>query len=71
MTFKEKSRKKPDDKSTVESAIFSFSDIVDNACEGLKDRQIKYTIRRIQEMKDCLNDLEQELIEFLELKMEN
>jgi len=66
MTFKEKSRKKPNDKSTVEPTIYSFTDIVDNACEGLKERQTKYTIRRLVEMKDCLDILEQELDEFLQ-----
>jgi hypothetical protein len=50
------------------SAIFtdtSFSDIVDDTCERLKDKQVQYSIRRIQEMEDILNGLELELNQFL------
>ena len=43
----------------------SFSEVVDEACERLMDRQIKYSIRRIQEMEDRLTELERELDEFL------
>jgi hypothetical protein len=46
----------------------TFSDVVDKACEGLMDRQIKYSIRRIQEMEEILSGLEQELNVFLENK---
>jgi len=68
MTFKEKSRKKPVDKSTEKAALYSFTDIVDKTCEELKDCQIKHTIRRLLEMKENLNVLEQELNEFLQCK---
>jgi hypothetical protein len=47
------------------SPIISFSDVVDETCEKLMDRQIKYSIRRIQKMEECLASLEQELDEFL------
>ncbi|MCL2801182.1 MAG: hypothetical protein FWD28_05450 [Treponema sp.] len=43
----------------------SFSDVVDKACEGLKDRQIRNSIRRIKEMEERLLNLEQELDLFL------
>ena len=43
----------------------SFSEVVDEACERLMERQIKYSIRRIQEMEDRLTELERELDEFL------
>ena len=66
MTFKEKSIKKPSGKSSVSAGMYSFSDIVDNACEGLRNRQAKHSIQRIQKMKDCLNELERELDAFLE-----
>jgi hypothetical protein len=52
------------EKSTVES-IFTFNELVDDACERLMDRQIKYSIRRIQEMDERLCILEKELDEFL------
>jgi len=70
MTFKEKSRKKPDNKFTENPDIYSFSDIVDKTCEGLMDCQIKYSIRRLQEMKECLDFMEQELDDFLKLREE-
>jgi hypothetical protein len=54
--------------SSKESSLpetYTFSDVVDKACEGLKDRQVKYSIRRIQEMEAVLSALEQELDDFL------
>jgi len=71
MTLKEKSKKKPGEKSTKKPSVYSFSEIVDDACEGLMDCQIKYSIRRLQEMKDYLCVLEQELDVFLDLKTAN
>ena len=68
MTFKEKSTKKPNEKIAFNAEAYTFSDIVDRACEGLMDRQIKYSIRRIQEMEDFLSCMEQELDEFLKLR---
>jgi len=59
MTLKGKSA------AVKEAQVDDFSDVVDRACEGLMDRQIKYSIRRIQEMEDCLSGLEQELDDFL------
>jgi len=50
---------------TVVSNASSFSDVVNEACEKLMDRQIKYSIRRIQEMDEHLTCLEKELDEFL------
>ena len=47
------------------SDMCTFSDVVDNACNRLQDQQIKYSIRRLQEMEACLCDLEQELDIFL------
>jgi len=68
MTFKEKSTKKPNEKSAANADSYTFSDVVDKACEGLMDRQIKYSIRRIQEMENFLYDLEHELDEFLKMR---
>jgi len=54
-------------KSTVVANADSgnFSEVVDKACEGLMDKHIKYSIRRIQEMEDRLSGLEHELDLFL------
>jgi hypothetical protein len=67
MTFKEKSK----GKTSAIPDIYTFSDVVDKACEGLIDRQIKNSIRRIQEMEECICSLEQELDEFLTQKIDN
>ncbi|MCL2196400.1 MAG: hypothetical protein FWB77_02165 [Treponema sp.] len=57
-------------KSAAMTDVYEFSDIVDKACEGLKDRQIKYSIRRIHEMEEKLSGLERELDAFINGKME-
>jgi len=57
MTYGKKPAAAPD--------IYSFSDMVDRACEQLMDRQIKYSIRRIQSMDERLAELEKELDDFL------
>jgi hypothetical protein len=53
------------EKSAAVSGKSSFTEVVDEACERLMERQIKYSIRRIQEMEDRLTELERELDEFL------
>jgi len=52
-------------KTETESGIYTFSEVVDKACEELMDQQAKYTIRRIKEMEERLSGLEQELDAFL------
>jgi uncharacterized protein YqgV (UPF0045/DUF77 family) len=47
------------------SGDFDFSDVVDKACEELKDRQIKHSIQRIKNMMETLSVLEGELDAFL------
>jgi len=42
-----------------------FSDVVDVACEKLKERQIKYSVERIHKMREILDCLEKELDDFL------
>jgi hypothetical protein len=44
---------------------YSFGDVVDEVCEKLKDRQIKYSIQRIQNMEERIYNLEKELEDFL------
>jgi len=56
---------RPSGQSIPESDFYAFSDVVDKACEGLMDRQVKYSIRRIREMEDQLCLLERELNDFL------
>ena len=46
----------------------TFASLLDETCERLLDRQIKYAIQRIQEMEKRLGSLEHELDEFLALK---
>jgi len=54
-----------------ESGYYAFSEVVDQACEKLMDRQIKYSIRRIREMEERLCNLERELDDFLFSKTRN
>ena len=68
MTFSEKSKKISDSKTIAVGGAYTFNEVVEKACEDLMDCQIKYSIRRIQEMENCLCDLEQELDAFLKLK---
>ena len=48
-----------------DSGSYSFSEVVDEACKKLKNRQIKYSIQRIQKMEERLINLEKELDDFL------
>jgi hypothetical protein len=43
----------------------TFDTLLDETCERLLDRQVKYSIERIHELEKCLNVLERELDEFL------
>jgi hypothetical protein len=55
----------PNRNKMQDPGVYAFSDVVDKACEGLIDRQIKYSIRRIREMEEQLFQLERELDDFL------
>ncbi|MDR1419653.1 MAG: hypothetical protein LBI86_04720 [Treponema sp.] len=48
----------------------SFEAVLDAACEGLADKKIRYSVRRIREMEECLADLEMELDVFLRNRKE-
>lgn len=69
MTLNEKSAAMPGDfahsSSMAAPVLYSFTEVVDEACNKLKDRQIKYSIRRIQAMEDRLTEMEKELDDFL------
>jgi len=56
------------EKPAVIPGIYSFSDVLDETCVKLMEKQAKYSIRRIQEMEECLITLERELDEFLSRK---
>jgi len=56
---------RPSRQQMPESGYYAFSEVVDKACEGLMDRQVKYSIRRIREMESQLCELERELNDFL------
>ncbi|MCL2243413.1 MAG: hypothetical protein FWC03_02965 [Treponema sp.] len=53
------------EKPAVVSPVISFNNVVDDACERLMERQIKYSIRHIQEMEERLSCIERELDDFL------
>jgi len=46
----------------------SFNEVVDDVCDRLIEQQAQYSIRRIHEMEEKLNLLEQELNAFLSRK---
>ncbi|MDR0475009.1 MAG: hypothetical protein LBH43_15215 [Treponema sp.] len=58
------------EKPAIMSGVSSFKEVVDEVCEKLMDRQIKYSIRRIQKMEEQLIYLERELDDFLFQKKE-
>ena len=43
----------------------TFDALLDETCERLLDRQVKYSIQRIHELEKRLDSLEHELDEFL------
>jgi hypothetical protein len=45
-----------------------FNEVVDKACDRLMDSQVRYSIRKIQQMRDQLDEMELELDEFLSRK---
>jgi hypothetical protein len=51
--------------TTAPTSDFTFDSLLDETCERLLDRQVKYAIQRIYEMEKRLGNLEQELDEFL------
>jgi hypothetical protein len=53
------------EKPPTMSKAAAFSAVVDNACERLQDRQVTYSIQRLQEMEGRLAGLERELDVFL------
>ena len=46
----------------------TFDSLLDETCERLLDRQIKYAIQRIHEMEQRLCIMEQELDEFIKMR---
>jgi len=52
-------------KTAAVSDVYTFNDVVDEACGKLLDKQIKYSIRRLTEMEERLANMERELDDFL------
>ncbi|MCL2175332.1 MAG: hypothetical protein FWB73_04725 [Treponema sp.] len=71
MTYSEKSKKISNNKPAAADGDYTFSEVVDRACEELQECQMKYSIRRIQEMEDFLACLERELDDFLKLRVKS
>ena len=46
---------------------FTFDSLLDETCERLLDRQVKYAIQRIHDMEKRLGNLEHELDDFLSI----
>jgi len=65
MTYSEKSKRISNNKPAVADGEYTFNEVVDRACEELQECQMKYSIRRIQEMEDFLVCIERELDDFL------
>ena len=47
---------------------FTFNTLLDETCERLLDRQVRYSILRIHDLEKRLASLERELDEFIEKK---
>ena len=62
----------PGNITTEDTAVpnpgFTFDSMLEETCERLLDRQVKYAIQRIYEMEQRLGNLERELDEFLSPK---
>jgi hypothetical protein len=56
------------DKPAIITKKSSFTDMVDDACDRLMEKQVEFSILRIRQMEERLNALEQELDEFLAQK---
>ena len=50
---------------TVPVSDVTFDSLLDQTCERLLDRQVKYSIQRIHELEARLDSLERELNEFI------
>ena len=53
---------------TVSMSKLAFDTLLNETCERLLDRQVKYSIQRIYELEERLNILERELDEFIRNK---
>ena len=54
---------------TIPVSDITFESILDETCERLLDRQVKYSIQRIYDLEKRLDMLEHELDEFLRKKV--
>jgi hypothetical protein len=56
------------EEKTSQVSDFTFDSILDETCERLLDRQVKYAIQRIHEMEKRLINLERELDDFIKTR---
>ena len=56
------------EEKTAPVSDFTFDSLLDETCERLLDRQVKYAIQRIHDMEKRLGNLEHELDDFLSIK---
>jgi hypothetical protein len=56
------------EEKTAQVSDFTFDSILDETCERLLDRQVKYAIQRIHEMEKRLINLEHELDDFIKTR---
>ncbi|MCL2043229.1 MAG: hypothetical protein FWG89_03720 [Treponema sp.] len=56
------------EKKNIPVSEFTFNTLLDETCERLLDRQVKYSILRIHELEKRLARLECELDEFMQVK---
>jgi phage shock protein A len=52
-------------KSTLITEEPSFEAVLNTACDRLQEKQIQYSIQRIREMDEELDNIEKELEEFI------
>ena len=55
-------------KKTIPVSALAFDTLLDETCERLMDRQVKYSIQRIHELEKRLGSIERELDEFISRK---
>jgi len=48
----------------IHSEALNFDDLLDDACDRLWEKHVKYSIRRIDQLEQELNRLEKEIEEF-------
>jgi hypothetical protein len=61
--MKRTKQKDGDDSTFVLSKDRSLEQVLDETCDRLWEKKVRYSLRRLQEMEDALGKIEQELNE--------